>query len=366
MSKVSELDVLDDNDLIEAVYLDDVCNCDGQVLAYITDSYDSVSDVFHLIRFVLDLAYSDDAVPLKSENFISLVDDRGFIKGLPHHRKMCAAFNAIKRVRFNLDSYSFHPAFKLLTDILDSGFMSSIDDYGRRSEANCKAYVESWLSVIGIIRDGVNGTKFKIAVNEYQRSSRKNHKSVLDYIDSLFYSYAKILVIRIDLSYKLGINVDSLRVRKDRERLFLNAKSNRIFTNMIGFVWKLEVGLYKGFHYHMLFFFDGSKVREDINISRRIGEYWVGDITKNDGLYFNCNRVKNKYKHCGIGLISYFDEQKRSYLKDAVKYLTLTEKYLKPMNESGFRCLGKGVPKKQVEKLGRPRLHESIADHRSI
>ena len=259
MSKVSELDILDDNELIEAVYLDGVENSDGQILTYLTDSYDYVSDVFCLIKFVLDLAHSDYAFTLKGGSFISLVDERGFINGLPHHRKMCAAFNVIKRIRFELDLYSFHPAFKLLTDILDSGFMSSIDDYGRRSEASCKAYVESWLSVIGIIRDSVNGTKFKIAVNEYQRSSRKNHKSVLDYIDSLFSSYAKILVIRIDLSYKTGINANFLRVRKDRERLFLNAKSNKIFTNMIGFVWKLEVGFYKGFHYHMIFFLMGQK-----------------------------------------------------------------------------------------------------------
>ena len=359
ISNVPDLDVFNDDEFVSSVCFEDFCDKDGNVSEYITDRSDSVSDVFSIINVVFKVANYKGHVEFKGESGLSSVSNTGVIKELPHHRELLIAFKSIHRCRITLCLYSFHPAFKLLMKMLDDGFKPFIEDYGDKSEVNCKKYIDAWMSAFITIRNDVNGALYKKAVNEYQRASRKNHRSILDYIDSLFHSYAKILVIRIDLSYKLGVNADLIRVRKDRGRLFLNAKSNKIFSNMIGFVWKLETGLYKGLHYHVVFFFDGSKVREDINIARRIGEYWVGQITNNEGLYFNCNRVKNRYKNCGIGMVSYCDEQKRAFLLDAVKYLTLTEKYLKPMNEDGFRCLGKGVLKKKPEKLGRPRMYKS-------
>lgn len=32
---------------------------------------------------------------------------------------------------------------------------------------------------------------------------------------------------------------------------------------MVGHIWKLEEGTTKGYHFHLMFFFDGSKVQHD-------------------------------------------------------------------------------------------------------
>ncbi|MCP6269615.1 inovirus Gp2 family protein, partial [Klebsiella pneumoniae] len=83
--------------------------------------------------------------------------------------------------------------------------------------------------------------------------------------------------------------------RQHRQRLFKRVQSHPFFQDCLGYIWKLEYGQYKGFHYHTCFFFDGSKVRGDITLARRIGELWKKEITDGQGLYFNCNAITSTY-----------------------------------------------------------------------
>jgi hypothetical protein len=123
---------------------------------------------------------------------------------------------------------------------------------------------------------------------------------------------------------------------------------------MVGFAWKLEYGLDKGFHYHLLLLFDGSRRQQDVKIAMDIGEYWKHEITSGEGVYWNCNARKSDYKACGVGRISRNDIELRAILKDKVAlYLTKVDVILKLVMPDNHRSYGRG---------GMPKIKESSAE----
>ena len=123
---------------------------------------------------------------------------------------------------------------------------------------------------------------------------------------------------------------------------------------MVGYIWKLEHGPDKGFHYHMMFFFDGSKVREDGTLAKRIGQYWLNVVTNGRGVYYNCNADKSRYKNCGIGMVDHSDNVMRDGLVKAVLYLTKMDLYMKLQTVG--RGMGKMVRPNPKDARGRPRV----------
>ncbi len=204
-------------------------------------------------------------------------------------------------------------------------------------------------------------------VNGYRSALMKNYNSMNNYIDALFEQNARLLAIRIDFGYGKRTNPYSmteediyneyLQAKRDVTHFFSNTRSNSLFDHMVGYVWKLEYGLDKGFHYHMLFFFDGSRVMRDVRIAMLLGEYWDIVITRGRGMYYNCNSIKGNYKVCGIGEINYFDSEKIADLKYSVEYLTKPDYYGKIFTRNG-RTFGRGeMPQPRTHNKGRPRLH---------
>lgn len=211
------------------------------------------------------------------------------------------------------------------------------------------------------IRQEGTGKEFQSKLNNYQRSSNKNYQELTEYVEALFERYSRLLVLRLDLGYqKQYSKTTQVEAKRDRERLFENARSNKLFGDVVGYIWKLEHGPDKGFHYHVMLFFDGSKVREDITLACLIGKYWVDVVTKGRGLYFNCNASKWRYRKCGVGMISHADNLLREGLRNAVVYLTKTDLYMKLQTVG--RGMGKGNRPLPKGSRGRPRATANGAE----
>lgn len=204
------------------------------------------------------------------------------------------------------------------------------------------------------VRERGRGSRFRARLNSYHRSANKNYRELIKYEQRLFECYSRLLVVRLDLSYKKEFcRVQQGVALQHRKWLFDNARSNKIFEHMVGYVTKLEHGMGKGFHFHCVFFFDGAKVREDITLARRIGEYWETVVTRGEGGYYNCNYAKEKYRQCGIGMVAHSNMEKREGLRLALVYLTKTDLYMKLKAEG--RALTKGVMSGAPSGRGRPR-----------
>lgn len=232
-------------------------------------------------------------------------------------------------------------------------------------DESAKKIVNGFNELIERVRKTVESSKFKADLREHQKSITKNHNSLLAYIDNLFKRHGRLLVLRVDLTY--GKDFDTpwlskeetyqkyLGAKKDREHFFNNMRSNKLFDNMLGYAWKLEFASRKGWHYHMFFFFDGSKVREDVSTAKRIGEYWE-KITGERGIYYNCNAHKEKYDYLGIGMINHHDTELMENLKHkAAPYLTKTDYYAKIYATDIGRAFGRAAMKAKVTNRGRRR-----------
>ena len=191
-------------------------------------------------------------------------------------------------------------------------------------------------------------------------SKTKTHRSVNNYINSLHDQYSKILAIRVDLGYLKEHSEQALLsdIKKDVKKLLDNRRGKpSIFQDQVGYVVKYENAPDKGPHAHALFLYDGQHVQKDAYIGDQIGKYWSENITVGKGVHHNCNRDKDKYKDCGIGMINHADSHKReNLLNHVVPYMLKADQSIDDLRENGReRAITKGITPKPKSGAGRPR-----------
>ena len=226
----------------------------------------------------------------------------------------------------------------------------------------------------------VTGDQFRKEIQQKRKAISKNKQSLLRYIESLFEYRSRLLVLRMDFSYQKDAggffttsddqridlifgakNKDllekwSIEVREQRNQLIKKLKK-KYKKDLVGYVWKLEYGADKAFHYHMIFFLDESKHHQDIKIAESIGEMWKHEITNGKGIYWNCNAKKKHFEkrnRIATGKIKHDDQELRENLNIMASYLTKPDYFVKLTLSDGARTFGKGSKPKKI-KAGRPR-----------
>lgn len=200
---------------------------------------------------------------------------------------------------------------------------------------------------------------YRQAEKQLEKDKDHNSQECWKYINKIFSQYSKVLVIRIDLYYKAGVETDFLRLKSDFRKLQNNARHNQsVLSHWIGYIFKIEYGVQKRLHGHVLMFFNAQRRNHyrDITIAQEIGEYWKDTITEGDGDYHNCNAKKADYYYPALGLIEYSDTNKRMNLRRIVQYLCKKHtQYIKPINKPDAKLITKGFVSAKTKKLGRPR-----------
>lgn len=192
-----------------------------------------------------------------------------------------------------------------------------------------------------------------------KRSEARNSTSVYDYINRLFRLHAKLLVVRVDVHYGDEIK-DTITIEEaiDDRDAYLRAVKRR-YRNLLGYVWKLEYGVARGYHYHMAFIFNGNKVQGDISLGRQLGEFWKS-LSREPRTYYNCNADRNKYEEWGaygIGMVHHDDSEKRHLLlHNALSYLLKFDEALLAEMHERFRSVGKMEVPRRRGLGGRPRF----------
>ncbi len=174
-------------------------------------------------------------------------------------------------------------------------------------------------------------------------------------IRNLFEAYACLSIIRIDLEYRQAVrNTMTIKTAKNDIRKFLNyLRHRKDFKHLVGHIWKLEMGVLNGLHFHCLFFFDGSEAKADIFHSMSLGKYWE-QITAGRGIFHSCNAKKSNYRFLGIGKVTHADAAMHKTLYDILVYLAKSDQAL---SAPGERTFGYSKPVKPTAKSlgGRPR-----------
>jgi hypothetical protein len=309
---------------------------------------------------------------LKNENEQLLIDSSGYSFILKKYKKL---------LWYRTDQY----INELEENFPDSKFSPYVNLYLKIKE-ECRKLND--IDFLIALKKWLNSDPFKKEIAQQGKYASEYKKEVRNYINGLFDYRSRLLVIRIDLSYRKGLLVTphneygffkslsikrdmnkpfvrpvqklkflkdwSLEVQKHRDMLIKQLKK-QYSKGFVGYMWKLEYTEIKSFHYHMMFFLDGSEHREDITIAQNIGELWVNEITQGDGLYWNCNAYKDRYRNLGVGTINHNETALRDNMLNTAFYLVKKDYLIRSvMFNAKNRAFGKGqIPEKS--KSGRPR-----------
>jgi hypothetical protein len=220
------------------------------------------------------------------------------------------------------------------------------------------------------LRAGAKRNGFMKTVANHERGTIKNTKTVEGYLAALYRDYPKILHVRLDLSYVFawlcpGVPVASVeQMKADRER-FMRYVRKKLRSVLIGHMWTVEFGEFKGPHFHVFLHFDGQEVRQGITIARQLGEHWKNVITSGRGTYWNVNTREDFYEARGmrgIGLISHSDEKRRKNLLRTALYLVKADLFVRMVMPGFGKTFGHGRFRPRVKsKAGRKRKGERLA-----
>ena len=246
------------------------------------------------------------------------------------------------------DEYAYSSKVNLFLDCysqLNLGKMAFTGHYPHDEHLHREQY-ERFNSLIDLIRTKSKESAFVAKLKAQKDKVNRRLKVAHSHIDSLIEKRCKLLVLRVDFSYRKDLvgQITLDEAKRDLEHFLSNRRSKpSLFENMDGYIWKLEYGPDKGYHYHLVLFFNGSKHQSDYYLAREIGEYWKHCITKGRGIYFNCNAKKSDYWHIGIGMIRRDDDTMISNLKHRViGYLVKSDQYLMAKRLGNNRCFGMG------------------------
>lgn len=194
-------------------------------------------------------------------------------------------------------------------------------------------------------------------LDNLKRSERANARNGRELLAELRRLYSKVLAIRLDAEYysEFGsanafqgqaITFDEAQAHRDE---FLNyLRTGPLSEHLAGYMWKMEFGVEKGYHFHMAIFFNGQKLSSDIRIANMLGNHWKTKVTRGKGMYFSCNQKKESYVDRCIGMLTRGNDSMWTSLGEHIRYMTKVDHYIRFQAPRKCRTFGIGGPYMRV------------------
>ncbi|UJH72293.1 hypothetical protein L0U95_10735 [Burkholderia cenocepacia] len=195
-------------------------------------------------------------------------------------------------------------------------------------------------------------------VKAIERQSCENEERLQSLFDACLSINRSILVLRFDLGYSqlhcdaellgnAGVSYDDVRKHREALRRFLKSDLRHRLPpgacKGIVFAIKLEYGLDKGYHFHVVVALNGKIVCKDGAIAEMICDEWRNEITEGRGGACNCNR--RRYRRRGIGSIKRKEVEKLDILKkEVLPYITKVDFYGKMVKPEKHRVFWTSHP----------------------
>lgn len=196
--------------------------------------------------------------------------------------------------------------------------------------------VQAFNSIIRKIRASFKTTAYEHSQSKQQYEHKRQLQRYQDYVRDLMVPVKstgrrRLLVVRLDLGmqkttlkkYKLTAFLEHL------EALFWHTERQKVFKHLEGYIRKVEFGAEKGWHAHLILFFDHDAVRNCFPKAEKVGKVWQQIVqqrcAQDCGVYHNCHIHPEKYKFNGIGLLDNssedYPEKLNNLLEHVVPYL---------------------------------------------
>ncbi|UTO18433.1 MULTISPECIES: YagK/YfjJ domain-containing protein [Acinetobacter] len=200
--------------------------------------------------------------------------------------------------------------------------------------------------------------EFKYQQKKRKDRARNQFESAKRCIDLILEKHSRVLVIRIDLRFDKTQNPTLDQVKKDL-RTFLRSVGRTKNLNILGYIWKLEFGQRRGFHYHFIFILDSRDHSQEIKLAQQIGQIWEKVIGV-EGTFHNCHfkAVNNQYDKLAIGRLHRHEQQKYQYLLGLLRYFAKKDQFILHKNIGKERTLGTSIDKNIAKTMGRKKQAE--------
>lgn len=234
-----------------------------------------------------------------------------------------------------------HPYFKIFHELVQKYGLSL--EYRERLPETLSAFV-------GDLRSRCSQPDVLAQISNSKRAERDNARSAMALLRQARAKYSKVLALRFDVEYLVDFPsfdpkpVDERLMKHHRAAFLKLLREGPYAPHLVGYVWKTEWGLQRGFHHHVLVLLNGQSVCTDIRIADDLCMRWKHEITRGVGSFENCNKNKEQYRRCGIGMLNRNDEEKWGFLEEATRYLTKQDVYTKALLSKSTQCFGVGGP----------------------
>ncbi|WP_186190019.1 inovirus-type Gp2 protein [Burkholderia gladioli] len=223
------------------------------------------------------------------------------------------------------------------------------------------------------IRQEGSGEAFQDWLFRTQRQPSENEERLLSLIDACLSVNHHILVLRFDLGYsqfycdrasagEQTVSYEEMRGHRVALRRFLKRHlKNRLPPGAckgLALAIKMEFGLDKQHHFHVIVILNGNVIRKDVGITEMICNYWKSEITKGKGGACNCNQ--RTYQKRGIGSIRRGEHEKLKVLRETVvPYIVKADFYGKMVKPDSHRTFWSSHPPK-IEAIPKGRKRVAI------
>lgn len=329
----------------------------GSVTRGIHDIYGEVLYYSELLKFISKLERMDSPPIIfgpKARNGVYPLTKEGV--------ELDSIVNKAILVSKHQEFYSLHPRLECLCNFVVKHDIAEMIGFGRISEEVRTKLTDKLKKLLSELKSFTLMQKGY----DFMKGPLKNAASLRSYVDGLFKHHARLLVVRVDLSYKRefrdAIPLDEIIKHKDA--LLKDRRKGSLAKSWVGYACRLEHAPCTGYHYHLVVFLNGADFRGDVYHANCIIDEWRR-ITNDRGRGFNCNMKSDEYRFCGIGMINHFDREKRDNLKKVLGYLTKSDELAK-LKLKGRRTFFKGTLPKKATNRGRKRSRGAPEAFQSI
>ena len=179
-----------------------------------------------------------------------------------------------------------------------------------------------------------------------KRKAERNATKAMHFEQGMFAWRSRHLILALTLSYKPEYRhmVTFDLIREHRNRFFKDGRSNQLLQKINGYIWKVEEGANSGgLHLHIVVFYSG-KSRQDVEITKSLGELWAHDVTQGMGDYWNSNADKDQHEQhghgVGTGQIDRKNDAKREALRQNLLYLAKDDQHVSTRLNPHHRTFG--------------------------
>lgn len=195
--------------------------------------------------------------------------------------------------------------------------------------------VDKLNDVIADVHAAITAKGFEKRVKKQLAAREKSKKLMLEFFDALRWSRDSSRVLRMDFQYLAQDYFEPMqptkegfdKARADLKRLLDTIRGRVQFKGHAIHFWKLSFGYYRGWNFHVMFFFDPSYIDNIDVVARQFQEVWR-NIGGNDAFSYQTAGGKNKFKSNAIGLLRQDDSDKWSSLMDTIEYWALSDQIL--------------------------------------